>query len=273
MIPFALRIIINLCLTWALIRTGFNYLPGNATDYLTHDALVDNTAFKQSFILSLPEKTSIYHETPVLNLLLPAVFRTLLLGGVSFLLALFFSLSMLYLAFRKPNTLSALQKISLFFSSFPLIILGPLTLLIFSVWIPLFAIQKSFLLASILLSWSLANLWFRASHKMLSEYRPVSSEIGERSRGFSEFNIFFKSLLLPISGNFTQYLGNQLGNILGGSVVIEMVFQWPGLGTLLIQSLNRRDLPVIESTLMVVAVFSVTANLTFKHFGKKRVEE
>jgi ABC-type dipeptide/oligopeptide/nickel transport system permease component len=56
-------------------------------------------------------------------------------------------------------------------------------------------------------------------------------------------------------------MGLQFGALVGGSVVVETVFAWPGVGWLMIQSIEARDLPVIRAAVLVLAVFIVLINL------------
>jgi ABC-type dipeptide/oligopeptide/nickel transport system permease component len=56
-------------------------------------------------------------------------------------------------------------------------------------------------------------------------------------------------------------LGLQFGTLLGGSVVVETVFAWPGLGWLLVQAINSRDLPLVRAIVLVVSVCFVLINL------------
>ena len=56
-------------------------------------------------------------------------------------------------------------------------------------------------------------------------------------------------------------MGLQFGALVGGSVVVETVFAWPGVGWLMIQSIEARDLPVIRAAVLVLAVFIVVINL------------
>jgi peptide/nickel transport system permease protein len=56
-------------------------------------------------------------------------------------------------------------------------------------------------------------------------------------------------------------MGLQLGNLIGGSILIETVFSWPGTGFLLNTAIFRRDLPVLQGTTMVLAMFFVGLNL------------
>jgi ABC-type dipeptide/oligopeptide/nickel transport system permease component len=57
-------------------------------------------------------------------------------------------------------------------------------------------------------------------------------------------------------------MGLQFGALLGGSAVVETVFAWPGVGWLMIQSIEARDLPVIRAAVLILALFIVLINLT-----------
>jgi peptide/nickel transport system permease protein len=57
-------------------------------------------------------------------------------------------------------------------------------------------------------------------------------------------------------------MGLQAGNLIGGSILIETVFAWPGTGFLLNSAIFRRDLPILQGTTLVLAVFFMLLNLT-----------
>jgi peptide/nickel transport system permease protein len=56
-------------------------------------------------------------------------------------------------------------------------------------------------------------------------------------------------------------LGMQLGALLGGAVVTETVFNWPGLGSLLVESIQRRDYPVVQGCVLLISLSYVVINL------------
>ena len=56
-------------------------------------------------------------------------------------------------------------------------------------------------------------------------------------------------------------MGIQLGYLLGGSILIETVFSWPGTGLLLNDAIFQRDLPLLQGTILVLAMFFVLLNL------------
>lgn len=66
-----------------------------------------------------------------------------------------------------------------------------------------------------------------------------------------------RNAAIPIS----TLLGMTLGNLLGGAVIVEQVFSWPGLGRYLIESITNRDYPVVQCYVLVIAVIYVLANL------------
>jgi len=56
-------------------------------------------------------------------------------------------------------------------------------------------------------------------------------------------------------------VGLQIGTLLGGSVLVEYIFNWPGLSTYLITGINQRDYPVVQAVMLVIAVVFVLINL------------
>jgi|SRR5690606_28806676 len=71
------------------------------------------------------------------------------------------------------------------------------------------------------------------------------------------FGHAFRNALIPV----VTVVGIQLGALLGGAVVVEKVFSWPGLGTLVVDSIMARDYPVVQAAVMFLALFFVVANL------------
>ena len=82
-----------------------------------------------------------------------------------------------------------------------------------------------------------------------------------RAKGLSQNRIIgvhiLKNIMIPI----VTVLGLEFGSLVAFSVVTETIFAWPGMGKLLLESINRLDRPVIVSYVMVVVVLFVTINL------------
>jgi len=66
----------------------------------------------------------------------------------------------------------------------------------------------------------------------------------------------YASTLLPV----VTVLGLQLGVLLGGAVITEMIFSWPGLGELTIESIQRRDYPVVQACVLLISASYVVVN-------------
>ena len=66
-----------------------------------------------------------------------------------------------------------------------------------------------------------------------------------------------RNTLLPV----VTTLGLQLGLLLGGAVITEAIFSWPGLGSLVIESISRRDYPMVQASVLVIAVSYIIINM------------
>ncbi|MFN3613883.1 MAG: ABC transporter permease [Rubrimonas sp.] len=84
--------------------------------------------------------------------------------------------------------------------------------------------------------------------------------IGLRARGLSEFGVFLH-VVKNAAPTALAVMGVQLGYLLGGSILIETVFSWPGTGMLLNSAIFQRDLPLLQGTILVLAMFFVVLNL------------
>ena len=82
-----------------------------------------------------------------------------------------------------------------------------------------------------------------------------------RSKGLTERAIAWTHVLRNSAIPIVTVMGLQFGALLGGSVVVETVFAWPGVGWLMIQAIEARDLPVIRAAVLILAVFIVVINL------------
>jgi len=81
-----------------------------------------------------------------------------------------------------------------------------------------------------------------------------------RARGIENYRIWFRhalrNALLPV----VTVIGLQIGGLIAFAIVIETVFQWPGMGLLLIQSINYVDVPVLSGYLLFIALIFIMIN-------------
>jgi peptide/nickel transport system permease protein len=82
-----------------------------------------------------------------------------------------------------------------------------------------------------------------------------------RAKGLPEAVVRYKHALRNTLIPVITVLGLQLGTLIGGAVITEAVFSWPGLGTLVIRSINLRDWPVLQGSLIVIGTSFVLVNI------------
>lgn len=131
--------------------------------------------------------------------------------------------------------------------------IGPLLLVTFTVWIPLFPVGGHLVLPALALSFSVSGLWSRLVRERVREVLQNGSAPGARARGIPEWRVLLKFAFVPGAGALSAYLGTQLGSLFVGAFIIEIIFDWKGLGSLLVDAVLKRDYPVIEAATFVSA--------------------
>lgn len=100
----------------------------------------------------------------------------------------------------------------------------------------------------------------RTVRALVSELLDQEFILGLKAKGLTHFGIF-RHVLKNAAPTALAVMGLQLGYLLGGSILIETVFSWPGTGFLLNQAIFQRDLPLLQGSILVLAVFFVLLNL------------
>ncbi|MEK3854210.1 nickel ABC transporter permease [Cytobacillus sp. FSL H8-0458] len=117
------------------------------------------------------------------------------------------------------------------------------------------------ILPSFALGFSLASVYARLLRAGLLASYSEDYIRAARARGVREWRILwfhaFRAALLPVITVF----GLSLGSLLGGAVVVEILFSWPGLGSMAVDAIFSRDYPVIQGYILLTGVFVVTVNL------------
>ena len=85
--------------------------------------------------------------------------------------------------------------------------------------------------------------------------------LGARSRGVKEFDVLFKGVLRNALMPVVTLMGVSLGFLLGGSAVVEIIFMWPGMGSLAVDAISARDYPVVQGYVLWMAGIFVAVNL------------
>jgi nickel transport system permease protein len=207
-------------------------------------------------------------KQPVINDILYYLPATLQLTFVSLLLTIMISISLGVLSARHPNSIidNIGRCISFFGVSMPNFFLGFLLVYFFSVTFHLLPPMgktgiQHFILPSITLSLMSIAILIRFVRTNMIEEMNHRYILYARARGVTEGRITwrhqFKSGMIPI----ITVLGMHLGELLGGAVVVETIFAWPGVGRYAVSAIYNRDFPVIECFLLIMTIIFVLCNL------------
>lgn len=211
--------------------------------------------------------TSFRGGRPVTGVVLDALPNTFALGLVSMAIATSLSFALGVGAALRPN--GWFDRITLFLAtvaqSTPSFWLGVVLTLYFAIeldWFP--AVGKhgaaSFVLPSATLAISLMPLLIRAVRQGFIETMGEGFVRAARARGISERRIVGIHVTKVGAIPLVTLIGLQAGYVLGGAVVIESIFNWPGVGNLALQALQQRDFPLIQGTVVVIAVVFTLVN-------------
>jgi ABC-type dipeptide/oligopeptide/nickel transport system permease component len=193
---------------------------------------------------------------------------TLALTGVSLAIALLIGLSagVLSAAYRGGAIDHAAMLLALFGVSLPVFWLGLLLMLVFALalgWLPAsgFGTWKHLVLPSVTLGLASSALIARMTRSSMLEVLGQDYVRTARSKGLAEPTVLrrhaLRSALIPV----VTVVGLQLGGLLGGAVLTETVFAWPGLGRLAVGAIYSRDIPLVQGAVLFTAVVFVLVNL------------
>ena len=211
---------------------------------------------------------SITEQRSVSELLLLKMPNTIVLGVASLLICFILGVFLGAVSAIKQNTIVdyAGMVIALLGVSVPTFWLGLMLMLIFSVnlgWFPIsgYGDLKSLVLPAFTLGLAGAGLIARITRASMLEIAQKDYIAIVRAKGISNTQVIikhiFRNALIPI----ITLLGLRLGWIIGGAVTTEIVFNRPGLGRLLANSLFRRDYPVIQGALLLLIFAVMVGNL------------
>ena len=216
----------------------------------------------------LGSSLSVSYGKPVLSEIIFRFPRTLELAAVSLLISLLISIPLGILAAVKQN--SAIDHLTLVGASLgiamPVFWLGLLLILLFSVhlgWFPVcgYGSVKHIILPSITLGIGMAALTTRLMRASMLEVLEENYIITARGKGLRERIVILKHALRNALIPVVTVAGLQFGWLLEGAVFVEVIFTWPGVGKLLVDSISARDIPMVQGCVLFVACVFVLVNL------------
>ena len=222
---------------------------------------------------------SLWMRRPVLGEVLVRLKATLILTGTALLLSSIGGVTLGVLSATRPNSLldrtSAVA--SLFGASMPVFWLGIVLMVIFSLtlgWLPASGMYAAYgggdlrdlashlVLPALTLAAASVTIVARLTRSAMLEVLGQDYIRTARAKGLVERRVVvrhaLKNALVPI----VTVIGVQAGYLLGGAVLTETVFAWPGVGTLMVQGILARDIPLVQGCVLVVALTFVLVNLS-----------
>ena len=233
-------------------------------------------------IISLDLGYSFRHDMPVSVLIVDRFWPTLLLMVSTIILAVLFGILLGLLAAINLNTWkdAVISVFALITYATPLFWVGLMMIVVFSInlrWFPTIGmeniaafyegfdrfvdISRHLVLPTITLSLFYLALYTRLMRASMLEQYGQDYVVTARAKGLPERRITFghvlRNALLPV----VTMAGVQVGALIGGSVIVESVFAWPGLGMLAFESLFARDLNLLLGIFLISSVLVVVVNL------------
>lgn len=212
--------------------------------------------------------TSFRSKQPVLEAVaarFPATFSLALASlGISLVLAV--PLGVMAAQRRGTSWDLGVRIFSLLGLSFPNFWLGIMLILIFGVhlrWLPPSGYEgwQSLVLPSLTLGLILASTTTRLVRSSLLDVLSEQYVTVAHAKGISAQRVTYQHALRTALIPIVTYVGLQFGALMGGVVIVEQVFAWPGLGTLALNAVSFRDYPMLQGTITVLAVFIAATNL------------
>ena len=229
--------------------------------------LVDQLAGWWGGLLQLDLGLSLHSRRPITELVIERLPATLELTAAALAVALAVALPL--------GVVAALSRggwwdrgamgVSLLGVSIPNFWLGPVLILVFSLglgWLPVSGREApgSLVLPAVTLGTALAAVLARMLRAALLEVLGEDYIRTARAKGLGDLRVTLRHALPNAALPVVTLLGLQLGALLGGAVVTETVFGWPGVGQLTVEAIQKRDYPLVQGCVLLISVAYVLIN-------------
>jgi peptide/nickel transport system permease protein len=211
---------------------------------------------------------SLWQRAPALSLAVERIPNTLYLTGVAMFLALPLAILLGTISAVRPRSIAdrVLTVFSLGGVSTADFWLGLMLIIIFSVQLGWFRTSgfggwEFVVLPAITLAFRPVGRIAQVTRSSLLDEMSKMYVNAARAKGLHERTVVFYHSLKNAAIPIITLSGDEAASLLNGAVVVETVFAWPGIGILLIQAIGRRDLPLIEATVFVIAIMIIVLNL------------
>jgi peptide/nickel transport system permease protein len=213
--------------------------------------------------------TSFRTREPVTTLMAPRLWPSLKLALAAMLIAILLGVPLGFIAALRPGGL--VDTVSMIFAvsglSLPKFWLGLMMMYLFALvlgWLPSFGYGdgglRYLILPAVALGVSPMALLARTTRAAVIEIMGTDFVRTARSKGMGELRVVKWHVLRNALVIILTTIGLQLGSLMGQAVVVEKLFSWPGLGSLLVDSVFQRDIPAVQGSILVIVLFFLTIN-------------
>ena len=219
-------------------------------------------------------------DIPVAKTFSSALPYTLRMAGMAMLLTLLVSLPLVIsiAALRGSRFDYGIRLLTFVTNAMPNFVIAIVLMYIFSFklgLIPVLATTKpiGMILPSATLAIVMSSRYIRQIRAAALDELDKDYIVGLRARGIPERQILFGNVLKNIMVIVITLTGISVGSLLGGTVIVETIFNWPGIGHLIMTAISNRDYPIVQATVvwMALAFFFVNllADLSYRYFNPK----
>ena len=193
---------------------------------------------------------------------------TLLLASVSMAMAVAVGLPLGVLAALKPGSWldTASRLLALVGAAVPSYVMALLLMLLFAVelgWLPAigYGSPKNLILPAVALSFGVMAQLMRLTRATMLEALNQDYIRTARAKGLAERVVTWRHALRNALLPLITVMGTSVGHLLGGAVIVEIIFGWPGIGQFVIVGISQRDYPVVQGFVLYLAVIFLLVNL------------
>ncbi|WP_405095994.1 ABC transporter permease [Micromonospora sp. NBC_01412] len=203
-----------------------------------------------------------------MNLVLTHLTATAALALTAFVIALLVGSALGVLAATRPNSFAdrIVSVLSMLTQSLPSFWVGIMLILVFSRFLHLLpssgsASPAAMIMPAVTLALPLLSVVLRLVRSGLLDVLHEDYVVTARAKGLSEFRVVgshaMRNMLIPV----VTVAGLEFGSLLGGAVIVETVFAWPGIGRLMTDAIAARDYSIVQACVITVAAIFITINL------------
>ena len=283
------RLLLLIPVLWGVATLVFlllHFIPGDPVDLMLGDSALgtDRETLRDQLGLNDPLivqylryfgdllqgdwGTSLFSKKPVFEEIMERVPATmeLMLGAMVVTILVAMPLGLIAAVNKATWIDQGAMIFSLLGVSIPNFWLGPMLILLFSIHFDLLPVNERgglehLILPALTLGTSLASILARITRSSVVETFQAEYIRTARSKGISELRILFRHALRNALIPIVTVIGLQVGVLLSGAIITEAIFDWPGLGNLLISAINSRNYPLVQGCVLFIAGSYVMVNL------------